>query len=100
MKKISAANKLKNITDLLIPTMEVVTDDTGNRMLVDRSLYSVISSCLSDLKQGTNDELTQKSLEECLLILEKVHGFLNYKRLPNEDVSDIEAILVDFRLNT
>ena len=100
MNKLTANKKLKEVSQLIIPTMEIFTGKDGTRVLVDKSLYAMISSCLNDLREGKNDELTQKSLEECLSILEKAHEFLEYKRLPeNEDVSDIEAILVDFRFN-
>lgn len=98
MTKLTANKKLKEISNLIIPTMEIF-ESNGERVLIDRSLYSVITSCLNDLKENKNDELTQKSLEECLLILDKVHALLEYKRLPDEDVSDIKAILVDFKIN-
>lgn len=98
MSKMTPAKKLKEISNLIIPTLEIFESD-GERVFIDRSLYSVITSCLNDLKENKNDELTQKSLEECLLVLDKVHDLLEYKRLPDGDVSDIKAILVDFKIN-
>lgn len=59
MRKQTPTKKLKEIADLITPTMEIFESD-GERVLIDKSLYSVITSCLNDLKENKNDELTQK----------------------------------------
>jgi len=103
-KKLTPKAKLDTISNILFPKLEVKTLSEGLtdqkedvRVLVDSSVIANLLSCLNDLKDSKNDEVVWKSLESTLEKLEEVKRLIQPDVMPNEDITDINYMIVDFR---
>lgn len=79
-RKSESALKLEEIKNLLFPPVKVhetVENDEKVRFMIDYSIDNNIYSVLLDLQEGNNDDVCQKTLNNCLKVLDKVRKILD-----------------------
>jgi hypothetical protein len=60
--KTTAEQKLEEISQLLFPPFGKETLSNGDKVLIDYSIDSNLESVISDLEDGHNDEVSQKTI--------------------------------------
>lgn len=79
-KKSEAAMKLDQIKEILFPPVKVhetVEEGEKFRYMVDYSIDNNLYSVLIDLQEGNNDDICQKTLNNCIKALDKVRKILD-----------------------
>lgn len=79
-RKSESTLKLEQIKNLLFPPMKVheaVENNETIRYMVDYSIDNNIYSVIIDLQEGNNDDVCQKTLNNCLKTLDKVRKLLD-----------------------
>jgi hypothetical protein len=78
--------ELDRIANLLYPEPEEKIKD-GLVIVVDRSVDANLNAALLDLEDGTNDEVTRRTIRACLQRLFEVRDILEAKHRVNEKAS-------------
>jgi hypothetical protein len=87
-----AEEKLQQIKDVLFPPLEKHTDHRGDVMYVDYTCDMNLSSAITDLADGYNDEATRDTLVDILKRIEKVRSIL---KVLSEFDPNAKYIIVD-----
>ncbi len=84
--KVIREGELERIADLLYPEPEEKIKD-GLVIVVDRSIDSNLQAALLDLEDGTNDEVTRRTIRACVHKLFEVRDILEARYRINEKAS-------------
>jgi hypothetical protein len=81
--KVIREAELDRIANLLYPEPEE-KDNDGMVILVDRSVDNNLHAALIDLEDGTNDEVTRRTIRACVQRLFEVREILEARHRVNE----------------
>ena len=84
--KVIREGELERIANLLYPEPEEKIKD-GLVIVVDRSVDSNLQAALLDLDDGTNDEVTRRTIRACVQRLFEVRDILEARHRVNDRAS-------------
>lgn len=93
-EKTTAEEKLERLAQLLFPPFELQTDREGQSFHVDYSVDSNLDAALLDLQDGTNDKVTQSTIDNSVKRLHQAREILQaYSELNKK----AKYLLVDYK---
>lgn len=79
-KKVPVSDLDKKIADILFPEYNEMTDEEGNKWVVDYSVTSNLEAVIIDIAEGRADEVCVETLNEVYRKLAEVERLLKIER--------------------